>query len=101
MKRLPQALWLAFSSDGSPEAQLLAFTMGLRAFDLSRTRFWVQVPRHVFEAVSEDIFKEIFSDLLLEYDPSIAERMRVTVSSETRFGFGRLMPGEARPSDPD
>lgn len=93
MKRCPDDLQITFAPGDPPAAELLAFAMQLREYDLSQERFWVRIPRRVFEALTEEDFKEVFSDLLLEYDPAIDQRMRLVVSSEEGFGLGRVQSG--------
>lgn len=93
MKSCPETLSLVFDSQGNPAAELLAFTLRLREYDLSRVRFWVRIPRRVFSALPEETFKEIFSDMMIDADPAIEQRMRVTVSDQEGFGLGRLRLG--------
>lgn len=92
MKRCPDDLRLEFLSQDNPAAELLAFTLCLRGYNLSRERFWVRIPARVFAALPEETFKEIFSDLMLEEDPAIEQRMRLTVSQGGGFGLGRIGP---------
>ena len=92
MKRCPNSLHMVFAPGDNPAAELLAFTMRLREYDLARVRFWVRIPRRVFDALTEERFKEIFSDLMLEHDPLVDQRMRLMVSQEEGFGLGRIQP---------
>lgn len=93
MKRLAEDQTLVCDAQSTPAAQLLAFTLWVRQFDLRQTRFWVRIPRNVFQALTPDAFKEIFSDLMLEDDPEVEQRMQVYVSSEPGFGLGTQASG--------
>lgn len=99
MKRCPDDLQITFAPGDPPAAELLAFAMQLREYDLSQERFWVRIPRRVFEALDEEDFKEVFSDLLLEYDPAIDQRMRLIVSPEAGFGLGRIQTSSKASAD--
>ena len=93
MKRLSEDQSLVCDAQSTPAAQLLAFTLWVRQFDLRYTRFWVRIPRTVFQALTAGAFKEIFSDLMLEDDPEVEQRMQVYVSPEPGFGLGRQASG--------
>ncbi|MFM1880885.1 MAG: hypothetical protein RLZZ344_1119 [Pseudomonadota bacterium] len=88
MKTLKDDQTLVFAAESSAAAQLLAFAVFIRQHDLRQIRFWVRIPRPIFQAIPADQFKEIFSDLMLEDDPDIERRMRVFVSAEPGFGLG-------------
>ena len=88
-----QSHWksLAFEQGSSPEAQLLAFTLLLRASlrPGNMEPIAVDLPRTVYQAMSPDTFRAIFSDLLLERDPAIESRLQIRVVDDPAFGYGR------------
>ena len=47
MRRLVEDQTLTCDAQSTPAAQLLAFTLWVRQFDLRQTRFWVRIPRTV------------------------------------------------------
>jgi hypothetical protein len=82
---------LEFEGEASPESKLLAFTLLLRS-DLrnnSQTTIAVDLPRQVYQSISADVFRAIFSDLLLECDPGIESRLQIRIVDGFTFGYGR------------
>ena len=82
---------LAFDQGSSPEAQLLAFTLLLRASlrPGNMEPIAVDLPRAVYQSMSPDTFRAIFSDSLLERDPAIESRLQIRVVDDLAFGYGR------------
>lgn len=80
-----------FEEEASPESKLLAFTLLLRS-DLRMTGqaiIAIDLPRQVYQSISADVFRAIFSDLLLERDPAIESRLQIRIVDGSAFGYGR------------
>lgn len=91
MKKLMQEQVFSFAPESCAAAQLLAFVLQVRQFDLQRARFSVSIPKTVFDAMTSEAFKEVFSDLLMEWDPSIEQRMTVRVVADSVFKLGPVL----------
>jgi hypothetical protein len=85
--------WTSFQmeQDASPESQLLAFTLLLRGALKAKSQgiIAIDLPRQVYQSITPDTFRSIFSDLLLERDPGIEARLQIRVVDGPVFGYGR------------
>ncbi|NCA17910.1 MAG: hypothetical protein EBS90_12860 [Betaproteobacteria bacterium] len=84
---MSERLFLFLEND-PPEQQMLAVALSLCRSDLSQGLWRLSIPSSVFEALAPEVFKRLFSDLIIEAFPDIEDRLEVTVSKSGGFEFG-------------
>lgn len=76
---------VSYNERDDPKAQLLAFALQLSRRGLRQGHLRLEIPRVVFESVEGEVFRAVFSDVLLDTAPDLEARIQTQVVAGATF----------------
>ena len=77
-----------FQPADPPSQQLLAVSLFLQDWSSAESDLKIEIPKSVFEALTPEEFKRLFSDLILERSAS-ATNIEISVTGDSCFRISR------------